>query len=141
MATQETGGSSRGSADADFQAAIGKALRRAISGMGHGAQSELARRTGITQPEISRLARGLRPTPLNLWEMREIERAAGRPHGYILREMGYLSPVDDARVAIATSPDLDEQARRAVLATYDAMVGAHATTRNNDDTPKKPARR
>jgi hypothetical protein len=85
-------------------------------------QSELARRIDFTQTEISKLTTGQRPTPLNLWEMIEIEQACGRPHGYILTEMGYLPRERGAREAIQSSPDLDESGRAIVLAAYDVAA-------------------
>jgi transcriptional regulator with XRE-family HTH domain len=112
----------RGAGDADLHARVAKAVRAAMSILGTGAQSEVARRTGITQPEISKIARGQRPTTLNLWEMIEIERATGRPHGFILREMKYLPEITSARDAIMSSPDLDATGRAIVLAAYDAAA-------------------
>jgi transcriptional regulator with XRE-family HTH domain len=131
----------RGADDAELHSSIAKAVRAALSGLGNGAQSEVARRTGITQPEVSKIARGQRPTPLNLWEMIEIERATQRPHGYILTEMGYLTGSSrGARDAIASDPDLSEEGRAIVLASYDAAVGrAPAKVKKTSPPTRKPA--
>ena len=115
-------GPTRGSDDADLHAAQARALRAAIAGL-DGGQSEVARRTGISQPEVSKLARGARPTPLNVWEMRAIEVATGRPPGFILQEMGYLPRERSAREAIMADPNLDEASRKMLVGAYDAATG------------------
>lgn len=115
-------GSARGSADADLSAATARAVRAAIAGL-EGGQSEVSRRTGITQPEVSKLARGARPTPINIWEIQQIEIACGRPPGFILQEIGYLPRERGAREAIMADPDLDEPSRQMLVAAYDAAAG------------------
>lgn len=131
-------GTTRGSDDADLKAAQARAIQRAISGL-DGGQSEVSRRTGITQPEVSKLTRASRPSPLNIWEMRAIETACGRPPGFILQEMGWLPRERSAREAIMSDPDLDAPSRQMLVAAYDAASGR--TPPKKAPTKKAPAKK
>lgn len=120
----------RGSEDLELSASIGRAVTAARGDM---TQMDLARATGIDQPTISKLEKGMRRSPLTLWEMRAIEQATGRPPGFILTEMGYLHRRNTARQAIAAEPGLSVEGRRLVVATLDAAMGDGHTARPNDD--------
>jgi transcriptional regulator with XRE-family HTH domain len=124
----------RGSGDIDLAEAVGRAIRAAMGDM---TQPELAARTGIDQPTISKLVRGTlrdrskpaRPSPLTLWEMREIEKATGVPPGFILTHMRYLPRnYNTPRQAIMADASLTREARSMLLATLDAASPDHEAT-------------
>jgi transcriptional regulator with XRE-family HTH domain len=133
MATKRTDttpseGLARGSQDVVLAGKVGAAIIAArhpdIT------QAELARRTGIDQPTVSKLERGLRPTPITLWEMLAIEQATGRPPGWILSRSGITNPTHGLDIAAAVNADADltSLARRMLLAAIDA---AHAEVREH----------
>jgi transcriptional regulator with XRE-family HTH domain len=74
---------------------------------------------GVAQSSVSDFERGERMPSLE--QMEAIEQAAGRPAGFILRLAGYL-PEPDTGWSIDTDPALDDGGRRALRASYDALV-------------------
>ncbi len=126
----------RGADNLALAANLGRAIRAA---QGEMSQSELSRRTGIDQPTLSKLVRGVRRTPLTVWEMLTIEQAAGRPPGFILRQAGLITRSVGIREALLSEPDLPELARRMLIAASDAAMGsglggrAAAAPRLDDD--------
>lgn len=107
--------------DERLLAAIGAAVRAARGDL---SQTDLAVRLGLgpeAQSGISKIERGVRELPINLWEMAHIEQACGRPPGFILEHLGYIddSPLT-VRQAIAAHPDLSSEGRAIVLAALDA---------------------
>lgn len=117
-------GSSRGSDNIQLAASLGRAI---VAARGSMTQTELAERTGIDQPTISKLEKGLRRQPLTVWEMQAIEAATGRGAGFILRECGYLPRTLTARQAVAAEPNLGADARVAIIGALDAALAHHET--------------
>jgi len=109
----------RGAHDTELARRLGRALREA---MGEMSQTELARRSGIDQPTISKLLRGVRLTSMTVWEMMAMERACGVPAGWMLSEAGYLSPTTSARNAIMGEVELPMLARKMLLAALAAAL-------------------
>ena len=92
------------------------AIRAAIDGLSH---SEVASRLGVSQPTVSRWASG--ETEPRFAEILRLERACGRPAGFILAAVADIQ-VTTVPDAIAMDPVLTDQGRRVLLATYDALV-------------------
>lgn len=111
----------RGNDDRALVSALGRAVRLARGD--EMSQPELAMRTGIDQPTLSKLERGVRLTVLNIWEMLTIERATGRPPGWILRQAGIIAPSTSVADAVRSDPDLTTEARRILLAAHRAATG------------------
>jgi transcriptional regulator with XRE-family HTH domain len=131
MGAQNNSPTVRGSEDLALAGAVGNAI---VAARGDMTQTELSAATGIDQPTISKLEKGMRKSPLTVWEMRAIEQATGRPPGFILTEVGYLHRRHGARQAIAAEPNLTVEGRRLVLATLDAAMGASAPRPSDDVT-------
>jgi transcriptional regulator with XRE-family HTH domain len=124
----DTHGSVRGGSDTELAAKLGRAIREALGD--EMSQSELARITGIDQPTLSKLIRGVRTTPLTVWEMLTVERATRRPPGWILVRAGITRETPGAREAIKAEPGLPVVARRVLLAGLEA---AKDTLEDADD--------
>lgn len=102
---------------------IAKAIRAAYEEQGL-SQVEVARRMGVDQTRVSRLALGKwkpnhGPEPELL---ARIEKACERPLGWILRRAGYVDDVRTIREAIAMDPELTPGARQALLAFYEGVL-------------------
>lgn len=92
---------------------LGRAVDKARAKM---SQTELGNAIGVSQPVISEIIAGKQN--LSVLQMAAIERATGRPPGYILRAAGYLVDLDTAG-AIRSDPNIDDGARRTVLGAYE----------------------
>lgn len=104
---------------------LGRAVDKARAKM---SQTELGKAIGVSQPVISEIISGKQN--LSVLQMAAIEKATGRPPGYILRAAGYLTDLDTA-AAIESDPNIDDGARRAVLGTYHSALvveGSESTT-------------
>ena len=101
---------------------LGRAVDKARAKM---SQTELGNAIGVSQPVISEIIAGKQN--LSVLQMAAIERATGRPPGYILRAAGYLVDLDTAG-AIRSDPNIDDGARRTVLGAYEnaLIVAARA---------------
>jgi transcriptional regulator with XRE-family HTH domain len=73
----------------------------------------------VSSPTISRWETGARLPALDL--LPSFDKLVGRPRGYVLRLAGYVVDELDVRAAILTAPDLDEQARKVLADTYEAL--------------------
>jgi transcriptional regulator with XRE-family HTH domain len=87
-------------------------------------QTELAERARITQTQISGYERGTIPDPPKMFAL---ERALGVTPGTLSQMVGYM-PVDAHPLpctltrAVIEDPALDDSARRAILAMYEALT-------------------
>ena len=101
---------------------IGKAIKRAITAHGWTAK-ELAENSDLSTSTITRWING-KSSPETA-SLIAVEQALGLTPGELLRIGGYLPECPQTtRDAIATDPNLTEVGRRAVLATYDALVNS-----------------
>lgn len=97
---------------------LGQAVRACR--LGRATQEEVAERTGIGQTTLSAYERGKsEPGALGL---RDIERACGRPAGWIAVQAGLVLDVKSVPEAIAIDPALPEDARPGLLAAYFAVA-------------------
>jgi transcriptional regulator with XRE-family HTH domain len=121
-----TRGAARGGAteDPETAAAMGRAIREAMGP--DMTQGDLARATGIDQPTLSKMIRGLRPSPLTVWEMMTIERATGRPYGWLLGAAGITERTPGVREAVLGDSRLTASARRVLIAAHGAAVAESA---------------
>lgn len=119
----DQGASVRGGDDVELARRLGAAVREA---MGELTQSEVARNSRIDQPTLSKLVRGVRLTPMTVWEMLTIEKACNRPAGWILSRAGYSAERPSATEAIMGEDDLPILARRMLIAALEAARGAEA---------------
>lgn len=133
--TTEQGPTVRGGDDIELARRLGHAIREA---MGELTQTDLARASGIDQPTISKLIRGIRLTPMTVWEMLALEKACKRPTGWILQRAGYLKPTASAADAIMGEDDLPIIARRMLVAALGAAT-TEAGDHPEQSTPTAPA--
>lgn len=70
-------------------------------------QSQIQRWETIGEPSLSVIA--------------AIEKVFGRPPGDLLRAAGYVGDEVSVQTAVETDPELDERARRALLALYRSL--------------------
>lgn len=83
-------------------------------------QEQVAERTGIGQTTLSAYERGKSaPTALAL---NQIERACGRPDGWIVIQAGLIAEVRTVPEAIAVAPELDDNARSTLIRAYGGVV-------------------
>lgn len=83
-------------------------------------QVDLAAALGETQSWVSRRESGeVEPTPS---ELARIEQALGVPFGSIYQLAGLVVGEVSTRVAIATDPQLSQDARDVLLGAYDALI-------------------
>lgn len=91
-----------------------EAIRKAYRGRMK--QEDLAREIQVSQPTISRWARGeSEPT---LGELAQIEQLCRRPRGFILRTAGFVDEDRDFEAVVASDPLLDDDGREAIIALY-----------------------
>src|SRR5690606_7530535 len=88
---------------------VGRALRDALADAGL-RQGDLADALGIDQGTVSRWTRGLQRIDLDYFPA--IDKALGRPTGYLLRKAGYVADSVDTLTSIDLDPRLDDEARR-----------------------------
>jgi hypothetical protein len=79
----------------------------------------------VTQPKLSRWSTGRDRPPLDALPV--LEFVCGRPIGSILQAAGYVKDVvPTVAYAIEMDPTLSPEAKRMLLASYDAMRGESA---------------
>lgn len=102
-------------ADQETKERLGRAIRACRKG--RATQDEINERTGIGQSTLSSYEAGASvPT---VTRVAAIERACGRPAGFILNHAGLIEVITTVLQAIEMDPDLDDGGRRAVRAYYD----------------------
>lgn len=94
--------------------AVAQAIRACYEGRLK--QDELAKRTGIPQQTISRLALG--DSAPKLRHLPAIEEACGRPRGWILIQAGYVNDVVTVEQAIDIAPELNDTQRNVLKDVY-----------------------
>lgn len=84
-------------------------------------QTALGELVGKDQPAVSKWERGeIRPS---LEDIAAVEEAAGRPKGFVLITAGLVELPTTPVMAIELDSALSDEAKQAVIAVYEAMVG------------------
>jgi transcriptional regulator with XRE-family HTH domain len=83
-------------------------------------QDELAVKASFGQSTLSQWENG-KSTP-DLEQLRTIEDACGRPHGWIAVQAGYVDGVTSVAEAIAMTTDLDDRERKILLDAYEGLL-------------------
>jgi transcriptional regulator with XRE-family HTH domain len=86
-------------------------------------QTELAKATGISQPQVSRIKRGEDNASADT--VRDLAKALGVPQVVALIEAGYITDLSPELAALAAEVErLPDVERRAVIAAIAGMVSA-----------------
>lgn len=85
-------------------------------------QDQLAEVTGMLQSKVSRLARG--ETEPRLSDLKQIEKACGRPAGWIAAQAGYVAEIRTVPEAIDMDPDLDDAGRESLRNAWEELRAA-----------------
>jgi transcriptional regulator with XRE-family HTH domain len=98
---------------------LGNAMR--ITREEHGySQAAVADRLGVHQATVSSIELGQRCA--SIAELRALEHWWRLPDGYIERRAGLIADTTSARAALENDPQLDANARKMLLAAYDAVT-------------------
>ena len=115
-------------ADAAGRSSLSDAFRRAYEGAGL-SQQALSAATGIDQSLISKYARGATQPPLDA--LVKVDRACGRPKGYVLRLAGYVDDDLDIKAALASDPTPEPDGRGMVVRLYEMLQDDARRSRNH----------
>lgn len=113
---------------------LGKALKAARGSM---RQGDLAEAIGEVQATISRWESGPPEPPLSA--IQAIEKATGKPQGFILRLVGAVGDVPDVPVAIASDDRLDDEGKRLLMLAYRGAVSQAEEARQKTASRRKQA--
>lgn len=98
------------------------AIRECWEGVGV-RQVDVADRIGRTQTQVSKYGLGQVQPDVDI--ILAIEKACGRPAGWILNAAGYIATTSSVPEAVAMDASLSVEGQRAVLAVYETFARDH----------------
>lgn len=117
----------RGHDDAVVQA-LAAAIRRSIREAGYSSERAFAAEHGFSQSEIQRWAAGKRLPQIDT--LFNLDRALGRPSGYLLRAAGLVEDTTSTEDAIKNDPRLVPDVQGVVLDAFEGAVRRSAVMRD-----------